>query len=54
MQKIARNEIFGLFGDLSSRVMRANFRSLAFCAAFGAAISGRATSCGSQEGGCTE
>jgi hypothetical protein len=37
MQKIARNEIFGLFGDLSSRVMRANFRSLAFCAAFGAA-----------------
>ena len=37
MQKIARNDIVCLFRELSSRVLRANFRFLAFCAVFGAA-----------------
>jgi len=37
MQKIARNDITSLFREVPSLVMRAKFRSLTFCAAFGAA-----------------
>ena len=37
MHKMARNDIVCLFREQSSRVMRANFRFLAFCAVFGAA-----------------